>query len=136
VEIVIIRHGKSILNTSGKVSVAEFGACAKEYDALGVDESSPPSKEVIEKVRSCNFIVCSDLERSLHSARLLEIENADLISPLYRECEIPYTNWNFPKISKTVWPIIFRLFQITGYSPNAESFKDIKKRAKNVLNNW
>ena len=129
-EIVIIRHGKSILNTSGKVSASEFGVGASEYDAVGVDESYPPSMKVIEKARSCKFSVCSNLERSLHSARLLEIEKPDLISPLYRECEIPYTDWDFPKISKTVWPIVFRIFQIVGYSPNAESYKEIKKRAK------
>ena len=134
VEIVIIRHGKSILNTSGKVSASEFGACASEYDVAGVDESYPPSREVIEKARSCKFTVCSDLERSLHSARLLKIEKPDLISPLYRECEIPYTNWDFPKISKTVWPIVFRVLQIMGYSPNAESYNEIKKRAKECAN--
>ena len=130
VEIVIIRHGKSILNTSGKVSASEFGACAREYDIAGIDESYPPSTEVIEKARSCKFSVCSDLERSLHSARLLEIEKPDLISPLYRECEIPYANWDFPKVSKTVWPIVFRALQVIGYSPNAESYKEIKTRAK------
>lgn len=129
-EIVIFRHGKSILNTLGKVSASEFGAFAREYDFAGVDERCLPSKEAIEKARSCKFTVCSDLERSLHSARLLEIEKPDLISPLYREIEIPYTNWNYPKISKTVWPIIFRFLQIIGYSPNAESYKEIKKRAR------
>ena len=129
-EIIIIRHGKSILNTSGKVSASEFGACAREYDVAGIDESYPPSTEVIEKARSCKFSVCSDLERSLHSARLLEIEKPDLISPLYRECEIPYANCNFPKMSKTLWPIVFRALQIIGYSPNAESYKQIKRRAK------
>ena len=129
-EIVIIRHGKSILNTSGKVSASEFGACAREYDVAGVDESYLPSNKVIEKARSCKFSVCSNLERSLHSARLLEIKKPDLISSLYRECEIPYANWDFPKISKTVWPVVFRTFQIMGYSPNAESYKEIKKRAR------
>ena len=129
-EIVIIRHGKSILDTLGKVSASEFGACSRVYDVVGVDESYPPSMEVIEKARSCEFSVCSDLERSLHSARLLGIKKPDLISPLFRECEIPYANWNFPRISKTVWPIFFRILQIIGYSPNAESYKEIKIRAK------
>lgn len=129
-EIVVIRHGRSILNTLGKVSASEFGACAREYDVVGIDESYPPSREVIEKARSCNYSVCSNLERSLHSARLLEIEEPDLVSPLYRECEIPYTDWSFPRLSKSVWPIIFRIFQLIGYSPNAESYNDIKMRAK------
>jgi broad specificity phosphatase PhoE len=129
-EIVIIRHGRSILNTSGKVSASEFGNCVREYDIAGIDESYPPSMEVIEKASSCKFVVCSDLERSLHSARLLQIEKPDLISALYRECEIPYANWDFPRIAKTVWPVVFRTLQILGYSSNAESYKEIKQRAR------
>lgn len=129
-EIVIIRHGKSIVKTSGRVSASEFGVCTKAYDIAGVDERYPPSTEVIEKAKSCNFTICSDLERSLHSAKLLEIARPNLISSLYRECEIPYTNWKYPKISKTAWPIVFRVLQLLGYSPHAECYKEVKQRAK------
>jgi len=130
VEIVVIRHGKSILETTGKVSASEFGECAKEYDRCGVCEEHLPSSEAISRVSECAFTVCSDLERSLHSARLLGIDTPNLISPAFRECEMPYTNWQFPKLSKTAWPLVFRIFQMAGYSPNAESYKEAMKRSK------
>ena len=129
-EIVIIRHGKSLVDTSGKVSAAEFGVCAGNYDTAGIDENYPPPIEVIEKAKSCKFSVCSSLARSLHSAKLLKIEKPDFVSPLFRECEIPYNNWKFPKLSKSIWPIVYRILQISGYSPNAESYKEIKSRSK------
>ena len=31
-ESVVIRHGRSIVDTSGKVNARDFGACAKEYN--------------------------------------------------------------------------------------------------------
>ena len=129
-EIVIIRHGKSVVDTSGKVSAAEFGRCAKDYDAAGIDESYLPSIEVVAKAKSCNFCVCSSLTRSIHSAKLLEIEKPDFVSPLFKECEMPYNNWEFPKLSKSIWPLVYRMIQIMGYSPNAESYKEIKSRSK------
>ena len=131
-EIVIIRHGKSIVDTSGWVNALEFGECVKEYDNLGIDEEHLPSEEAIKKAESCNFTVCSTLARSLHSAKLLNIESPDLIGSLYRECELPYTNWKRIKLSKTTWPIVYRILQILGYSPNAESYKEAKIRSEEV----
>ena len=129
-EIVIIRHGKSAIDTLGKVSASEFGSCAKDYDMAGIDEKNQPPIEVIEKAKACNFSVCSSLARSLHSAKLLEIDNPDFVSPLFRECEMPYNNWKFPKLPKSLWPIVYRILQISGYSPNAESYKEIKLRSR------
>lgn len=129
-EIIVIRHGKSIVDTTGKVSAHEFGGCVKEYDRQGVCEDHLPPKEVIDRVSECAFTVCSDLKRSIHSAKLLGIDRPNLISPAFRECEMPYTNWQFPKMSKTIWPLVFRIFQMVGYSPNAESYKEASKRSK------
>lgn len=129
-EIVIIRHGKSVLDISGKVSAAEFGGFTRDYDSAGIDENYLPPTRVIEKARSCNFSVCSSLARSLHSAKLLKIENPDVVSPLFRECEMPYNNWKYPKLSISNWPLVYRILQILGYSPNAESYKEIKSRSK------
>ena len=129
-EIVVIRHGKSIVDTLGKVNAREFGACAQEYDEKGVCENHLPSQETINRIAECNFTVCSDLPRSTHSAKLLGIEKPNLISPIFRECEMPYTKWEFPKLGKSKWPVIFRVFQLLGYSPNAESYKQALNRSK------
>jgi broad specificity phosphatase PhoE len=129
-DIVVIRHGKSVVDTAGKVNARDFGLCYKEYDEKGVCEAHLPPEEVIDCVAKSNFRVCSNLARSLQSAKLLGIEQPDLVSPLYRECELPYTNWSFPRLSKTTWPVIFRILQLLGYSPNAESYKQVVIRSK------
>ncbi len=41
---------------------------------------------------------------------------------------MPYANWTYPKLSITSWAVLFRILQLMGYSSNAESYKNIKKR--------
>ena len=129
-EIVLIRHGKPNIETSGKVSAAAFGAWVSDYDKAGIDEKHKPTGSAIERASSCVFTVCSNLPRSVESAVLLKVEKPELISFEFRECGIPFGNWKYPKLSKKVWALLFRLFQLAGYSSNAESYKEIKERSK------
>lgn len=129
-EIVLIRHGKPKIEMSGKVSASEFGAWLSEYNGAEIDKEYQPSIKAIERAKSCSYTVCSSLRRSVESAKLLSIEKPDLISDVFRECEMPYSNWGYPKLSKTLWPLVFRLLQLSGYSSNAETYKEIKERSK------
>jgi len=95
----------------------------------GLDKGNMPTKSAIQKAAECSFSVCSHLPRSIESATFLKIVKPGLVSPLFRECEMPYSNWQFPKLPKTAWPILFRLLQVAGYSANAESYKEMKKRS-------
>jgi broad specificity phosphatase PhoE len=128
-EIILIRHGKPRIDTSGSVSPAEFGKWVSDYDKAGIDKGHKPAASTIQKVSACSFTVCSNLPRSTESAELLNIAKPGLVSPLFRECEMPYSNWQYPKLPKTAWPLLFRLLQITGYSANAESYREMKKRS-------
>jgi len=130
VEIVLIRHGKPKINTSGKVSAADFGKWVSDYDMAGIDDEHKPENGTIERAERCAFTVCSNLPRSIESARLLNIGTPGLVSPLFRECEMPYGKWNYPKLSKTSWSVLFRLLQLVGYSSNAESYKALKARSE------
>lgn len=129
-EIVLIRHGKPMIETSGIVSAADFGEWVSRYDHAGVDKNHCPSSEVIERAAKCVFTVCSNLPRSIESAKLLNIDNPGKVSSMFRECEMPYGNWKYPKLSKSAWSLIFRLLQLTGYSSNSESYREIKERSK------
>lgn len=129
-EIVLIRHGKPKIDTSGKVGASDFGKWVVEYDRAGIGTEHKPTTEAIERAERCSFIVCSTLPRSIESAKALDIEDLDIISPLFRECEMPYANWKYPKLSIMSWSVLFRILQLAGYSSNAESYKSIKKRTE------
>ena len=129
-KIVLIRHGKPAIDTTMKVGASDFGKWVKKYDQAGIDTKHKPTAEAFNAAAQCTFIVCSPLTRSIESATALNIQTPDMISDTFRECEMPYTNWTYPKLSVISWSILFRLLQALGFSPNAESYKAIKKRAQ------
>ncbi len=129
-EIVLIRHGKPKIDFSGKMSASGFGRRVASYDQSGINAEHQPTVEAYERVEKCEFIVCSILPRSIESARALNIENPDIISPLFRECEMPYANWKYPELTGASWSILFRILQLAGYTSNTESYKDIKYRTR------
>jgi len=130
VKIVLIRHGKPRIETKGVVSAADFGVWISAYDMAGIDETHIPSNAAIARAEACAFTVCSNLPRSIESAKLLKVEAPDIISSEFRECGMPYGNWKYPKLSKSVWSLLFRLLQLSGYSANSESYREIKERSK------
>lgn len=129
-EIVLIRHGKPKIDISGNMSAADFGKRVADYDRAGIDAGHRPANDACERAQKCLFIVCSTLPRSIESARALNIENPNMISYLFRECEMPCANWKYPKLSGTSWSVLFRILQLAGYSSNTESRKAIKNRTK------
>lgn len=128
--IVLIRHGKPAIDAAGKMSATDFGQWIKKYDQAEIDSKSKPANKACEIANTCSFIVCSNLPRSLSSATALNIETPNMVSHLFRECEMPHANWKYAKLSVTSWSILFRICQLCGYSPNAEPFQDIKKRVE------
>jgi len=134
VEVVLLRHGKPEIDTLGKVSASDFGRWIAKYDQAGIDMRHKPTKEAIERAEKCSFTVCSTLLRSVESAKALNIDSPNLVSHLFRECEMPYSNWAYPKLSILSWSVLFRILQLAGYSSNAESYKSIKVRSENCAN--
>jgi len=130
VEIVLIRHGKPKIDSTEKLSPADFGKWVSEYNLAGLDTEHKPTDEALERAKQCCFTVCSTLPRSIESAEALNVEVVGIVSPLFRECEMPYFNWNYPKLSVASWSVIFRVLMLIGYSSNVESFRAIKMRAE------
>lgn len=129
-EIVLIRHGKPKIDLSGKMSASGFGQRVMDYDQAGIDAEHKPTREACKMAGKCRFIVCSTLPRSIESARALNIENPDMTSDLFRECEMPYANWKYPKLTGASWSVLFRILQLMGYTSNTESYKTIKHRTQ------
>lgn len=129
-KIVLIRHGKPAIDTPEKTSAAGFGKWIERYNLSEINTEHKPTTEAYEIANKCSFIVCSHLPRSITSAKALNIEIPDMVDRLFRECEMPHANWKYPKLSAVSWSILFRMLQLIGHSPNAESFQAIKKRTE------
>jgi broad specificity phosphatase PhoE len=130
VQIVLLRHGKPKIRTDLRLSAAEWGTWVAEYNAAGIDPEVPPPESAIEKVKSCSFAVCSDLERSRKSADALGIERVSICESMFRELDMPHAGWRYPRLSLVAWAVIFRLMWALGYSRNSESFREGRARAR------
>lgn len=128
--IVLMRHGKPQIDHRLRLSAAEFGVWVEKYNAVGIDTECQPPQGAIAQANQCAFTVCSNLERSLESARLLGVERIGVYSPLFREMDMPNAAWRFPTLSLQVWLVFFRLAWVLGYSADAESFRSAKARAR------
>lgn len=128
-EIVLLRHGMPKIDKYQRLNAAEFGQWVSAYNDAGIDMGCMPSQNTIEQAQTCAFVVCSNLLRSSESAKVLGLETVGACEPMFREMDMPYANWRFPRLSPGIWSVLFRLGWAAGYSANVESFREAKERA-------
>ncbi|MEJ1393503.1 MAG: histidine phosphatase family protein [Candidatus Sedimenticola sp. (ex Thyasira tokunagai)] len=132
--IVLLRHGKPNVPEYKTMKGKEIKKWIDSYNLSGIDRSCQPSGEAAEIAKGCDVVVCSDLARSIESAKALEIKQINTIEPLFREVGLPYGNVPFMKLKPEIWAVLFRILWLFGYSSNGESIKDARIRAKNAAN--
>ena len=131
--ITLLRHGEPTISTLRKVTSAEFLGWVEEYNNSGLCQSSKPPVQVLDHAQKCTAIVCSDLPRSIESAKALGVENITLSDTIFNEAGMPASNRRILKLSPNAWMIIYRVFWLLGYSNNSESFKEAKMRAISAI---
>jgi len=131
-EISLVRHGESRLLENHKITFAEFNKWVEKYNVTGVFEQSTYPELTIEKVETANFVVTSDLERSIVSANLLNPNVKIFSDSVFREAEMPanLTIISKVKLKPTSWAVLLRLLWLSGYSNKCESLSQAKLRAK------
>jgi len=127
-KIIIQRHGEPDIGEWKKVPSSEMAKWIKCYNESGVVVNNKPCPVSIDHAKN-SFVVCSTLERSKHSARLLGVDDF-LSESFFCEAELPVANIPLLKISPHSWSIIFRILWILGLSTNVESKKSILNRVK------
>jgi broad specificity phosphatase PhoE len=127
-KIVIMRHGKPEMPVKGRLKASELGNWVQAYNAAGISRTEHPPAKAVEIAACCKAVVCSDLPRSLQSAEALKIriDNSDA---LFREMDLPFPDWNWPRLPILMWAALLRMLWFSGYSSNCESFILSKQRA-------
>lgn len=133
-KIILMRHGKSRIDKPRMATAAEFHGWVGRYAATGIDTRYPPPPQSCKITKSCRYIVCSDLPRSLESAEALGFDTVHLSSPQFREVGMPAATWHFPKLPIAMWLALFRIAWFCGYSRQVESFAEAKVRSRQCAN--
>jgi len=127
-QIILFRHGKVDIKNNKKISAFKFQDWIEEYNNCDIifDKTVFKNKEIVE---NSDVIICSNLKRSIQSAKFFNKEIL-INDEIFNEVEIPYPKWSILKLSPNMWLIIFRILWFLGYSKNCESYKNAKQRAK------
>ncbi len=127
-QITLLRHGKPEFELAGNVRACELHEIAKSYDLSGI--IGVPPKEAISLAKMQHIVVCSNLPRSLQSAKALGVTEVHSATPIFREASIPYFSNSSIKFPISVWIVVLRGLWFLGFSKNGESLFATKERAK------
>jgi len=128
VRITILRHGQPEFEWQRSVKGSEFRSLESAYDSAGIVGNPPDESRLL--INHHEFVVCSDLPRSVQSAKALGVRTIHLSSPVFREMNLPYFNHAPIKLPLKLWVVILRTLWFLGFSRNTESFSMAKARAR------
>lgn len=128
----LLRHGAPRIDTPRRLDAHEFARWVEAYDAAEIIDQRPPPGTLHGLSHSC-AIVCSDLPRSLSSARALRLTPL-LQSELFRECPLPAPPRLPLRLSASGWLLAMRLPWWCGYSGEVESARQSRLRSEHAAN--
>jgi len=129
VRIVLLRHGKPDIPVFGKLPAKDVKTWIASYNAAGLAAKNSPNVAAITVSKACNYVVCSDLPRSVESANAIGVSKAIKADAVFREIELPYCSFPSPKLPANAWAVIFRILWFMGFSRNSETLSEAKRRA-------
>ena len=127
-EITLIRHGEPEYALKGRARSNEIASVVENYNLSGIKDR--PSQQTVQNVSHNRMVVCSDLIRSIESAKALGFDEIHHAKRLFREVEIPYFKSGNFSLSINSWGILLRVLSLFGFSRNGESLWMAKRRAK------
>lgn len=133
-KIILVRHGKPLINQTKWISSHQMADWIEEYNQAKIDPLLPPNANVIQLIKQTPYRICSPLKRSQDSLNMIGIEQADEIDTLFQESALPYKKIPFLKLPAALWALLFRISWFVGFSQNAESKLEARIRARNATN--
>lgn len=124
-----MRHGKVDYPPLCMLSAASFSKWVDAYNSNALDVKSEPDNDIKNIAAQAGAVICSALTRSVESARKLGVKKIHLSDSLFDEANMYIPRWNFLKLPVALWALYFRLAWFIGYTGDAESVQDAKKRA-------
>jgi broad specificity phosphatase PhoE len=125
-QIILLRHAEPDLSKWQKIHSSEMSEWINLYNLVGVKKELNFFHQ--QNALKQNFVVCSNLNRSIHSAKLMGCQSPDLVDAMFREAELPEIKVPIIKLNPNIWAFIFRIFWFAGVSVDIESLSAFKKR--------
>jgi len=127
-KIILVRHAKVLLSDTKSLYASEIKAGIVLYDHAPVDPVIPNKNELVSLAEDSEYLVCSELSRSVASLVLLG-HTPDMQDAVFNELAVPSVDWKGVKLPPQVWLVLFRIASLFGYRGGGESLSDAKTRA-------
>lgn len=127
-EIILMRHGKPVLDRTGRITAAEMAQWIEHYNLSEVEHENIPIASV-KLADTAAIIVASTASRALSSVRALG-HTVSVTDAVFCEAPLPFALWHFPRLPPYVWAAFFRLLWLFGYSRCSDSVQVTKVRAE------
>ncbi|ELY6226781.1 histidine phosphatase family protein [Cronobacter muytjensii] len=126
-EIILMRHGRPFLASTGRLMARDMSGWVTEYDRADIGRDVPPpvSRQLAERA---DWVISSDLPRAVSSLRALDREPVRT-DALYREAGLPVYHAGSLRLSPVAWTAIFRGLWLCGMSGEVEPLREAKRRA-------
>jgi len=94
----------------------------------GILDRPPP--ETMAEMHHPNYVVCSDLWRSVESAHAVGLANMHVTDSLFRESVLPHFGGGPVTLPIAVWVTFCRLLWLAGFSQNGKAYAAANCRAR------
>jgi len=83
--IYLVRHGKPTVSLQQTINGNKFLDFLKRYDAARISSESIPPENLIAVVQNTNIVFTSNLNRAIHSAKILQPQVQPISNSIFRE---------------------------------------------------
>ena len=126
-KIILIRHAKVLLDSTQKITASEMNAWVEAYNHAPID-TTLPSKEVIEHIKSADIVLASRLSRTFDSLAVIDVVPREKNS-LFDEVALPEAKGTWLKLSSKTWLVLLRLMMLAGFGKKSKVYTEAKQRA-------
>jgi broad specificity phosphatase PhoE len=126
--IILARHGPIAVAWHQRVPGIALAGFAHQVRMSGIVTDSAPEPAVRLQARTAGILVCSDLRRSLDSARAAAPERSPVPNRLFREAELPTDVRTSLALSASTWARLVRGLWLTRICSGGESLAAFRRR--------
>lgn len=129
-QILLVRHGRPGIAWPRRCRHREFKTWMANYDAAGLDPSSPPPPKLLETAAGSGLFLSSNRPRSYESA--LQLSRGLPVVQLHELDEVPLPHLPIPMLTlpTEVWVMLTRISHVAGYAREAESINMARARSR------
>ena len=128
--ILLARHGPIAVSWHLRVPGRSLAGFAAQVQRSGIVTDSAPDPTVRHQAQMAGILVCSDLRRSLDSARAVAPERAAMPNRLFREAELPTSFGTSLALRASTWAMLMRAFWFGRICSGSESVAAFRQRAR------